>query len=157
MAQEKSFELKWSAHEYEHKEREQDWFWAVGIITISIAIASIIFGNIIFAILILISAFALSLFINRFPEIINVTIDNKGVTKGNVRYPFETLHSFWIDLEHPHKKIIFKSKKLLMPLIIVPLGDHEDIDELKDILDNYLTEEYQRLPFAETILEYLGF
>jgi len=157
MKKQKTFEIEWEAHEYEHKERDPDWFWAVGIITLSLVVASIIFGNIILGILILLSSFSLSLFINRHPETIHIVVDDLGVTKGQIRYPFETLHSFWIDIEHPHKKIILKSKKLLMPLIIIPLSSDIDPNRLEKTLLRFLPEEFARLPLAETVLEYLGF
>jgi hypothetical protein len=152
-----AFKIEWDAHEYEHKERGRDWFWAVGIITLSIAVASIIFGNIIFAILIILSAFSLSIFINRPPEVIHASIDQRGVTRGNTLYTYGSLDSFWIDTEHPQRKIIIRSKKILMPLIIVPLGDDIDIDRLENTLSKYLSVEYMRLPLVEYLLEYLGF
>lgn len=152
-----AFKIEWEAYEYEHKERGSDWFWAVGIITLSVAVASIIFSNIIFAILIILSAFSLSLFINRPPETIHASVDERGVTRGNVLYTYGSLHSFWIDIEHPHQKIIFRSKKLLMPLIIVPLGENIDPDRLEKTLSRFLPIEYQRLPLVEYLLEYLGF
>lgn len=152
-----AFKIEWDAHEYEHKQRSPDWFWAVGIISVSVAIASVIFGNIIFGILVLISAFALSLFANRPPNTLHVAIDEKGVTRGKVRYPYQTLQSFWIDTEHPHKKIILRSEKLLMPLIIVPLGNEVNAEQLNERLSNFLSEEFHSLPFVEKILEYLGF
>ena len=153
----RTFKLEWDAHVYEHKERSSDWFWAVGIIVASLAIVSIILGNIIFGILIIIAAFSLSLFINRPPETIHVVIDENGVTRSNVRYPYDTLHSFWIDEDHPHKKIIIRSNKLFMPLIIVPLGDSADTEKIKQILDERLEEQFYALPFVERVLEYLGF
>jgi len=152
-----SFKIEWDAHEYEHKERGSDWFWAVGILSVSVAVASVIFGNIIFAILVLISVFALSLFINRPPDTLRVVVDEKGITRGRVRYPYQTLRSFWIDTEHSHKKIILRSEKLLMPLIIVPLGNEVDVEQLHENLSRFLPEEFHSLPFVERILEYLGF
>ncbi|MDO8569618.1 MAG: hypothetical protein Q7R89_02480 [bacterium] len=152
-----AFKIEWDAHEYEHKERSSDWFWSVGIVSISLAIASVIFGNIIFGILVLLSAFTLSLFASRPPSTLHVTIDEKGVTRGKVRYPYHTLQSFWIDTDHPHKKIILRSEKLLMPLIIVPLGDEVDVEQLHENLSRFLSEEFHSLPFIERILEYLGF
>ncbi|MDQ3089832.1 MAG: hypothetical protein M3Q24_01610 [bacterium] len=152
-----SFRIEWDAHEYEHKVRTEDWYWAVTIITVGIAIAAIIFGNIIFGILIIISAFALSLFINRPPDTIHIVVDEKGIIKEKIRYPYSTLHSFWIDVEHPHKKILLRSQKTFMPLIIIPLGDEVDPDKLQRTLIRVLPEEYYALPFTETILEYLGF
>lgn len=152
-----SSKIEWDAHEYEHRHRSPDWFWAVGIISISMAIAFVIFGNIIGGLLVLISTFALSLFANRPPNTIHVTIDEKGITRGKVRYPYPTLRSFWIDIEHSHKKIILRSEKLLMPLIIVPLNDEVDAEQLHNNLSRFLSEEFHSLPFVEKIIEYLGF
>ena len=151
------FKVEWDAHEYEHKERSSDWFWAVGIIAFAIAIISVIFGNIIFAILILVGAFALSLFANRPPEITHVIVNEIGVARGKVLYPYSTLVSFWIDMEHPHKKIILRSEKMFMPLIIVPLNDEVNADELHEKLSQFLSEEFHSLPFVERMLEYFGF
>src|SRR3989344_243486 len=90
-----SFKIEWDAHEYEHKERGPDWFWAAGIISVSVAIASIIFGNIIFGIFILVASFALALFINREPKTILVMVNEKGVGRGKIFYPYSSLQSFW--------------------------------------------------------------
>lgn len=152
-----TFALEWVAHEYEHKERSQDWFWATGIITAGAALAFIIFGDVIFGILILVAAAALALFINRPPEDVSITISEQGVRRGNVLYPFDTLAGFWIDTEHPHKKVLIRSKKALMPLIIVPLSEEVSLDALRAELGKRIQEEYHSLPLAERILEYLGF
>ena len=152
-----SFALEWDAHEYEHKERNPDWFWAAGIITLGLALAAFIFGNIIFGILIIVAAFSLAIFINRPPENIHVVVDERGLARGKILYPFETLEAFWIDTEHPHKKILLKSKKVFMPLIIVPLNSEADTKLLRDHLSKELREEYYSLPLVEKILEYLGF
>lgn len=152
-----SFKIEWDAHEYEHKVRGSDWFWAVGIISVSLAITAVIVGNIIFGILVLIGAFALSLFANRLPSTIHMIVDKKGVTRNKILYPYSTLKSFWIDTEHPHKKIILRSEKMFMPLIIIPLGDETLVEEIHENLSILLSEEFHSLPFIEKILEYLGF
>ncbi|MBX4195762.1 hypothetical protein KW796_02300 [Candidatus Parcubacteria bacterium] len=149
--------LEWNAHEYEHKERSSDWFWAAGIITAGLALTSIIFGNVILGILVVVSAFSLALFINRPPENIHISINDEGLARGRVFYPFETLAAFWIDTDHPHKKVILRSKKMLMPLIVIPLSDNIDTERLRGNLSQYLKEEYHTLPLVEKILEYLGF
>lgn len=157
MARQESFKIEWTAHEYEHKERSSDWFWAMGIVTFSIAVVATIFGNIIFAILILIAAFSLSLFLNRPPDEMHIVVDEHGITKDKIHYPYSTLQSFWIDENHPHKKILVRSQKTLMPLIVVPLADDMDLDKLHTALLRFMQEEYHSLPFAEKVLEYLGF
>ncbi|MBI2086753.1 MAG: hypothetical protein HYT69_01105 [Candidatus Zambryskibacteria bacterium] len=150
------FRIEWDAHEYEHKERSLDWFWAVWIITFSVAIAAVIFGNIILGILVLTSVFALALFINRPPENVHVIVDERGITRGKIHYPYESLHSYWLDTDHPHPKIILRSQKAFMPLIIVPIGETDAL-KLDATLAQFLPEKYHAMPFVEKILEYLGF
>jgi hypothetical protein len=152
-----SFRIEWEAHEYEHKERSSDWFWAVGIVAAGLAITAVIFGNIILGILVLIGAFALSLFINRPPRTTSVVVDDKGVTRDRIHYPYSTLKAFWIDTDHSHRKILLRSQKLFMPIIIIPLGEEVDLSDLHDALSHFLTEEHHTLPFVEKVLEYLGF
>lgn len=156
VAKRENFRISWEAHEYEHKERTTDWFWAVGIVAVAGAVASIIFGNVIFGILLILCVFSLVLFINRPPEIIEVALTEHGIERGTVLYPYSTLHSFWVDEIHPHKKIILKSKKIFMPLIVVPLGEASG-EQVRRTLIRMLPEEPLRLPFLETILEYFGF
>ena len=86
-----------------------------------------------------------------------MTVDERGITRGKIRYPYATLESYWIDTEHPHKKIIMQSDKLLMPLIIVPLGNETSVEQIHESLSRNLTEEFHSLPLVERILEYLGF
>ncbi len=153
----KPFRIEWDAHEYEHKQRNRDWFWAVGIMSVALAVVAIIFGNIILALLILVGAFSLSLFINRPPEHVHVVVDERGVTRGKTHYPYETLKYFWIDHLHSHPKIILRSKKMFMPLIVIPLDVEANLDVIHTALSGVLEEEFHSLPFVEKILEYLGF
>lgn len=149
--------MEWDAHEHEHKERSSDWFWAMGIVTISLAVVSVIFGNIIFAIFLLTAVFALALFINKVPDTVHVVVDERGVTKDKLHYPYSTLRTFWIDPEHSHPKILFSSEKIFMPLIVVPLDTSVNLEQLADNLSQHLSEKYHSLPFVEKMIEYLGF
>jgi len=151
-----TFKIEWDGHEYEHKERSQDWYWAVGVVAVALAVAAIIFSDVIFGILILVATFSLSLFINRPPETVHIILDEKGITRGKVHYPFATLHSFWIDEQHPHQKILLRSQKLLMPLITIPLGGG-DPERIQKTLLRFIPEEFHTTPLVEKLLEYLGF
>lgn len=151
------FRIEWDAHEYEHKERNQDWFWAAGILTVGIAATAAIFGNVIFGIFILTAVFALALFINRPPEHIHVVVDERGITKDRMHYPYSALKDFWIDIEHSHPKILLSSEKIFLPLIIVPLAKSVDVEKLHASLSDSLPEKHHTLPFVEKFIEYLGF
>lgn len=152
-----SFKLEWEAHEYEHRERASDWFWAVGIVSLALVLVAVILGNAILGILIALAAFTLALFAKRKPSTLKVVVDERGITRNNIRYPFSTLRSFWIDTDHSHKKIILRSEKTFMPLVIIPLGEDVGVDELHENLSQFLEEEFHTLPLIERLLERLGF
>jgi hypothetical protein len=149
--------IAWQAHEYEPRERTADWFWAVGIISIGLAVASIIMGNLLFGILIILASFTLSMFAARPPEILDVVIDEMGIRMGDRLYPYRSLESFWIETEGD-QKILVKSQKLLMPYIVVPIPDGElDIEAIHHLLSAHIPESFHAESPLEKILERLGF
>src|SRR3989344_7467453 len=143
--------ISWNTVEYHHTEKTADWYWIVGIITVSIALISIILNNIIFAILIIVSSFTLSLFASKKPETVVVEINASGVTFGKTHYPYKNLDSFWVETREIQPKIILKSKKLFMPFIIIFIEDipHEKV---RETLLRHLPEEEHVEPFLEKLL-----
>src|SRR3990167_6561623 len=88
--------LEWQAPEYEEKERSKDWFWALGVIIVTAALASIIFQNYFFAALIVLGGALLWTFAVRPPEIIAYELDNRGLKIKTRLYPYESIRSFWV-------------------------------------------------------------
>lgn len=152
----KSEPLHWVAHEYENRVRSPDWFWAVGILAVAIAATSVIMNNVLFAIVVLLSGFALLLYAARKPELLDVFVDDKGVRIDKYFYPYHTLESFWIDEHESRSRVLIKSQKLFMPYIIVPTGDI-DPDLLKEHLSMYLPEIFHSESVFHHLMEYLGF
>ncbi len=149
----------WEAPEYYFQEKSTDWYWAVGIIGVSISILAVIFSNVLFALLILLSTFALALFGSKQPHTVRFEVSKKGVMIGSALYPFGTLDSFWVEdnrhVGHP-SKLIIKSRKLIVPLIAIPL-DEVNPEEIRDFLMDHLLENHHVEPLGQKILEYFGF
>lgn len=149
--------ISWQALEYKQKEKTVDWYWAVGIISLAIVVISIFTHNILFAILIIISTGILLSFSINKPSIVNISINQKGITVEKEMYPFVTLESFWVESLHADdEKILLKSKKLMMPLITIPLEEHHHLD-VREFLLQYLKEEEMHEPLGTKIMEKLGF
>lgn len=148
--------ISWDTVEYLHREKTSDWYWIVAIVTISIAIISIILNNLIFAILIIISSLTLSLFASKKPEMVEVDIDNRGITVGKNYHPYGDLESFWIETRDSYPRILLKSKKLFVPFIMILIEDIEP-QEINLLLSKYLPEQEHTEPLLEKLLLYLGF
>ncbi len=148
--------ISWWAPEYIHREKSADWYWIVAIVTFSIALISIILNNIIFAILIIVSAFALSLFASRKPQELLIEVDNLGITAGGAHHPYGLLESFWVETRDRHPRIILKSKKSLSPFLTILIEDASP-EEIRRKLGEHLPEEEHVEPILEKLLIYLGF
>lgn len=148
--------LTWQAPEYNHYERSTDWFWAVGIITLSIAILAFIYNNALFGILILLSAGILVFYAIREPMFVDYEINHRGIIINKNLHPYLTIESFWIETRHGEPKIILKSKKNLLPYIIIPLHE-ESIDDVASVLTEFLDEKELQEPASHKVMEYLGF
>jgi hypothetical protein len=148
--------LHWQAHEYEDKTRSSDWYWAVGIVGGAVAITSIILGNILFAIIIVLGAFSLLLYAARKPKQFDVVLDDRGILIDKFFYPYHSLESFWIEDHHEGaQKILIKSQKLFMPYITIPLG--EEREKVRGFLVRYIPEVFHSESTFHRLIEYLGF
>jgi hypothetical protein len=151
----KSF--NWQTPEYFHTEKSRDWYWTVGIIAVALALTAIIFGDVLFGVVILVGSFTLALFASRKPNIVSVEVNEKGVVIEKIFYPFKNLESFSVDTDHHHgPRLLLRSKKAVMPLVAVPLM-HDDQDGLKSFLAKRLKEESFEQSFMHTVFEKLGF
>jgi hypothetical protein len=146
--------ISWQADEYRYRERGRDWFIVVGIIAAALAVASILFDNLLFAILILVAASALIIQAIKIPRRIVFELNERGILVDDKLYPYNTLESFGID-EEPAPKLLAKSKKVLMPLIGIPI-DHDQIEPIRAFLKERLAEEDLEEPVLHKLIEHFG-
>jgi hypothetical protein len=148
--------IHWQSHEYEHWDRSPDWFWAVGIITVAAAATSIILGNVLFAVVLVLGGFTLSMFAQRKPKTLDIVVDETGVRVDNLFYPYRLLESFWIE-DDGTPRLFLKSKKVIMPFLIFHISEEVDLQKLQDMLILQLPEEYHSETALEKLFERLGF
>lgn len=154
--------ISWVASEYEHTEHGADWYWIVGIITVSLAVAFIIAGNMLLSIILVLGMGTLLFYAKHPPEMIEYKLSKNGIRVGETLFPWETLRSFWIiekeeDAKDYHQpKLILISKKMLMPHIIIPLNEFI-VDDVHHVLAHMLHEEPRVEPLAERIARKVGF
>lgn len=151
--------IAWQAVEHNHyKEKTADWFWGLGIVTIGIAVLSIYFGNILFAVIIALFAIVSSMLVAQRPKLMDFELSRKGIKAGPIMFPYSNLESFWVDDGEFDDKIIFRSKKSMSPLVIIPFDStNTDPESIRDFLLDYLDEEELEEPFYHVLLEVLGF
>ncbi|MES2471070.1 MAG: hypothetical protein V4526_02460 [Patescibacteria group bacterium] len=148
--------ISWNAYEHSYAPKTSEWYWSVGIITVTAAALSLILSNVIFAIFILVSGFALAIHASKPPRVVNHEINDRGIIIGDTLYPFLDLESFWIDHNHPAPHILIKSHKFFMPYLHIPI-DEVDPEDVRKILLTYIAETKHEEPFLLKVLEKFGF
>ncbi len=154
-----SKKLTWQALDHIREKKSSDWFWVIGIIAIAISILAIFFNNVLFALLVIIGTAVIFMVANNPPRMVDYQINRKGVQVGDILYTYASLQSFYVIDEDgfDRDRIILKSRKTFMPLIIIPLGDQVRPDEIREYLIEYLDEEEMYEPTIQQILTRLGF
>jgi len=156
MPEEISAPLRWSAYEHEHIERGSDWFWALGIIAVSAALTSILLGNVLFAVLIVVAAATIGLIANHPPQLHEFELTEKGIRTGVTMHPYENIISFWVDEEVDEPVLLIDTIAFMAPNLIIPLGETKP-EVVREFLSQYAQEVPMKEPLAHKVMEFFGF
>lgn len=150
--------ISWQQHEHLHREKTVDWFWIVGIIAFGGIVLSVFFNNFLFALIIFLFTIISFVMVQRPPRLLVFEISRKGVRAGNVLYPYSMLDSFWIEDTEYDDKILFKSRKPLTPLLVIPFDSTQtDPEQIRDFLLDFIDEEELEEPLHQILMEWFGF
>lgn len=149
--------IEWEADEYEERERSADWFWALGAIAFFGIILSFIFGNLLFALIIAIAAFALYTYEKRPPQKMKIRLTPKGIQIGNDLYPYGRVNYFWLDEKRKGlPMLIISYRRAVFPYLNISIEDVEPA-LIRLYLRKFAEEEEHQRTFAEEISDLLGF
>ena len=148
--------LRWSAYEHEHIERGRDWFLALGVVAVCVAVTSILFHDTLFGILVLCAAGTIALLANVPPEMVEFEVSERGVRVGRVLHRYDEIISFWVEDEHGEPLLLIDTTKFMAPNLVIPIHDL-DSAVLRDFLSNFAAEVPMREPLSHKIFEFLGF
>jgi hypothetical protein len=149
--------LAWQAYEFEPQRKGADWYWALGIIALSVAATAVIFNNVIFGVFVIVGALSLMAVAANHPGMVSYGVDERGVVAGRTLYPFETLESYWIDTSRGPAKLILKSRKLLMTHIVISIPEGMDPARVRRAFSGRIAEVEHEEPLSHRVMEYLGF
>ena len=154
--------VSWSAWEYEFKEQSNDWFWALGVIVVAGSIASVIFANYFFAMLLIIGGVLLGYFAKQKPGIAHYELNDKGLQIKNRIYPYKEIKAFWVQEGNVDgvdlKPMLFiKSSRLFLHIISFPIEPYHGTKIRDKMLANNIPEEEMKAHPSEKIMDFLGF
>ncbi len=149
--------VAWEAPEHSHGDKGGDWYFALGIITVAVTVAAIIFGNFLFALLAGLSGASIAVSASQPARIVRYGVSVRGILIENTLHPFASLTAYCINEDDPRgPQLLALSDKAFAPMLILPIPE-EYIDEIDDILSERIPEEVLEEPLFNKVLEILGF
>jgi hypothetical protein len=148
--------ISWEVLTHVHRERTNDWYWAVGLSAIVAAGISIWLGNLLFGVLIILCAGSLGALAMRGPREHTVEIDSRGIAVDGTLYPYRTLKSFWVDDNPEYPRLFITTAGLIMPHMALPLDDMSHAQAVQDYLQPRLEQVEQEPHLGEHIIHMLG-
>ncbi|HUQ30432.1 MAG TPA: hypothetical protein VM103_02840 [Candidatus Paceibacterota bacterium] len=149
----------WEGKEYEHEPKTADWYWAVGILATAGVIASILFSNVLLALLILVATGAIALRAAKHPPTHSFELTHDGLIIGNDLHPFERMTSFSVleDIEGKFPPVLsIKTESLFAPHLVIPL-DGVDADGIYALFLDRVDEGEHHHTLPDLVAAWLGF
>lgn len=154
---ERAYGISWEGPEHHHLDPSTDWYWVLGIGSITLAAIVFFFGNFLLAVLILVAAVAIGLAASNPVKTIPFAISTRGVRVGDRIYPYSTLEAFYLDEDGENgPEVLFRTGSFFAPLIIFPVPE-EHFDTIEALLESKLPEEHLEEPFLIKVLEFFRF
>ncbi|MFA6463965.1 MAG: hypothetical protein WCV55_03085 [Candidatus Paceibacterota bacterium] len=149
----------WETYAFQYKKKTADWFWAVGIISLAIAIIAAIYSDSLFALFILIVGALLIATGDKKPDLLVIKLNDKGLEINSTLYPFQNIKTFWVeDTKNSVPKLILRIERVINPMMVLPIEtDYIEPSVIRDHFLNFVPEDKAVEPFAHKIMEYLGF
>lgn len=149
--------LRWSGEEYAHVQRGSDWYWALGIASVCIALISFLLGNALFSVLVLIAAFTIALLARTPPPTVTFEISERGIQVGNTIHRYDEVLSFWVeDHDTDQPTLLLEVSRWGTPHISIPLDETIEPNYVRAFLAEYADEKPIRESRAHKFLEILG-
>jgi hypothetical protein len=132
--------ISWQAHEFRHYPKNIGWYVTLVSITILvIAFFVLVQSDIFAAVCIGIISLLVIFFSRQTPELTNIELSNKGITFGNLFYPYKQLQYFWIVNNENHKTLNFHTSAFVNNTVILEL-ENQDPDNIRLHLLNHVIE-----------------
>ncbi|PJC01958.1 MAG: hypothetical protein CO073_02010 [Candidatus Komeilibacteria bacterium CG_4_9_14_0_8_um_filter_36_9] len=144
----------WTVPEYTDYTRSKTWYIVAGIVAVLLLVYSVMTGNLLFGIIILIAAITIYYLDNNKPVEVDIIITDKGLIVDDKYHLFLEISNFYIIHEPPEVDNLFiEFNNILRPRISIALSG-QNHGEIKEFLKKHLRENMEKQ--GEPITEALG-
>ncbi len=147
--------IQWKGQEPDITRKEQSWYWTVGIISGGVAIASVIVGNYLLALIAVLAGFTVMVAGSRRPQRFTYKLTSRGFMVGADLIPYESIRRFAIDDDASPKQLTLETNMLIGTITAsLETVDHRAIRT--ELLNNNIEEVESLDTFFEKMARWMG-
>ena len=150
----KNGEISWEAQEYVQTSKNAGWYVGLVFIGLVLAAGAVWLGWWSFAILIVVSVFALIVYTVRPPRVLRYSLSDKGLSEGTRLYEYKDYKSFGVLQSGEHFAIVLTPRKRFSGRITVYFPENQG-EEIVDAFGARLPMEQVKLDFIDTLIKFL--
>lgn len=148
-------ELKWRVPEYPQYVRGRNWYIIAAILGILLLIYSVITGNFLFAVIIILAVLISIVSSRNKTELVDFKLFQDGVKMDNTIYPWDKFQAYWIVKESDEDSsynLGLDLKNIFKTDLYVPIKN-QSIKEVEEFVSKYLKKNPDRKdePFSYLI------
>lgn len=148
--------INWTLPEREHREKTNDWYWALAVVVVAGSVASFMYANYLFAGVLVLGGILMGYFASTPPEVVDYEVNNRGFKIKNHTYPYKKIKAFFVGGEK-NPFVFIKIDRPFIPMIYVPTEKHlTEMIRAKFMSFNIPEEEMKEYP-SEKVMDMLGF
>ena len=141
----------WDGSEYSFDERGTDWYWALGILAAAAIATSVLFGNVLLALVIFAGAGTVGLQAAKRSRTHRFSIFEDGLAIDDRLYLYDDMRDFaileFIDETQP-PALSIKTNHVLAPHLLIPIHDYDP-----EVIYEYINLHIPEGTHVETILD----
>ena len=149
--------LSWNVVEAPPVKKSVDWFWAVGIIIISLAVISMVFGNPLFGVFLIVVLFTLIVISHKRPQTVHYVFTKDGLFEGDRFFPYTNIKSFYVDETHyMMPTLLIEIKRWFLPIVSISIPESIQPSSVRMHMRTYVMERELKEPVFHHLFEIFG-
>lgn len=150
--------LEWEAPEYIVYKKTTVWYIGFGVFLALLLFSAFVMQSFLTGVIFFLSGVLIYFHSERPPKVISYDIRTTGIKIGTRVYLYRELAGFNIVERGTDIYLLLKSKRLLMPLIHLPLPENINHEEVIEVIANHLPQDTDFVePLADVLAHWVGF
>lgn len=149
--------VSWSASEYVERHKNAKWFFLALIVVLVVGAAVFLLTrDIVSTVVIGVVGLAFAFFAARPPQVLEYSVDNKGINVGQRSYPYGNFRSFSVYEEDAVRSILLMpARRFGLPLTVH--FDAADEEKIVNVLGQHLPFEEREVPAVDRLMTKIHF